>query len=73
LTQHFGNSQGDYNANEVVVVARWELPRSFFIEASEGYNLNRYYPLQNSYGEIEGVREQFEARVGIKFPVKGAR
>lgn len=73
VTQHWGANRSEYNANEVVLVARWDLPKDFFLEASEGYNLNRYYPLQNSYGEIEGVREQFEVRAGLLFRVKGAR
>ncbi len=73
ITQHFGADRSDYNANEVVLIARWDLPKNFFLEASEGYNLNRYYPAQNSYGEIEGVREEFAVRAGLLFRVKGAR
>lgn len=70
LTQHrpFTDSPSDYNINMVNLIAHWDV-RGAYIEIGEGVVLNRYYPGENSYGEIMGPREQFTARIGYVFQV----
>ena len=56
-----------YGANIAQVTAQWDYGRAY-VSLSEGIDLNRHYPY--SYGEIEGPREQFTARIGYRFTVR---
>jgi len=56
-----------YGANIAQVTAQWDMGAAY-VSLSEGIGLNRKYPY--SYGEIEGPREQFTARIGYQFTVR---
>jgi hypothetical protein len=65
LTQHepFTDRQTDYGANLASVVAGYNLPHHLNLEFSEGVSLDRHHTQTNQWGEIEGPREEFSARV----------
>jgi len=49
------------------IMLHWDLPHSY-IEIGDGIALNRHEWL--GYGEIEGPREEFSARVGLIIPLR---
>lgn len=70
VTQHFqSNSNPDYGANMMNLVAHWDVKRAY-VEVAEGADLNHHYASSNSFGEIQGPREEFSARIGYVFQVK---
>ncbi len=74
VTQHepFGSDQYHYHANIAQLTAHWDLPRKFYLDISEGVDLNPAWPkdVGQGYGEIAGPKEEFTARVGWKFTVR---
>lgn len=71
-TQHapFTNEPTRYGANIASVVIGYNLPHNFNVELAEGVDLNKHYPQSNQFGEIEGPREQFSARVRYMIEVR---
>jgi hypothetical protein len=72
LTQHrpFTDHPTDYGANELGVIAHWNLGSHAYADVGEGYNFSHNWPAINSHGEIVGPREQFTARIGWTFRVR---
>lgn len=68
-TQHepLTNNPTHYGAEIASVVVGWDV-HNVSIQLAEGVALDKKYPY--SYGEIEGPREEFSARVGYKFRLK---
>lgn len=75
LTQHqpFSDHPTCFGANVASVFAHWDI-HSAYVEVGEGVVLNRLSAKdskgETAYGEIEGPREQFTARVGYVFDLK---
>ena len=71
-TQHapFTSTPTDYGANIASVVVGYNLPHNLNLELAEGLSLDRHYPDRNQWGEVEGPREQFSARIRYMFKVK---
>ncbi|MGC1477330.1 MAG: hypothetical protein WA804_15895 [Terriglobales bacterium] len=67
-TQHwpFTNHSTEYGANMANLVLAWT-PGAVRIELAEGINLNPHEGI--GFGEIEGPREEFSARVSYTFKV----
>ncbi len=72
LTQHrpFTDAPTDYGANLVGMDAHWQKGR-VTVDVSEALNLQGAWRngAQTGYGEIQGPRESFEARVGYAFTI----
>jgi hypothetical protein len=71
-TQHapFTNAPTRYGANLANLTIGYNLPHHFNLELSEGVSLDRHYPQSNQWGEIEGPREQFSARLRYMIEVR---
>lgn len=67
IVQHFGNDKTDYGANLVGIDARWEWG-NLYADVAEMANAQGKRP--GGYGEIDGPRENFEARIGYRFKVR---
>ena len=59
--QHIGSERTDYGANLIGINARW-IRGGWYADVSEAVNVQGARP--GGYGEIDGGRECFEARVG---------
>lgn len=74
-TQHqpFTNHPTDFDGELASVFAHWDI-HGAYLEVGEGVILNRLSAKnsqgETAYGEIEGPREQFTARVGYVFELK---
>ena len=64
-TQHapFTAHPTAHGANMANVVLGWELGSRLNLELAEGRSLDRHYPASDQWGEIQGPREQFTARL----------
>ena len=71
-TQHepFTSTPTEFGANMANIVVGYSLLHNFNVELAEGVALNRHYPQNDSYGEIEGPREQFSARIRYMIQVR---
>jgi hypothetical protein len=71
-TQHepFTDHPTRYGANLANLVLGYNLPHNLNVELAEGVSLDRHYPQSGQWGEIEGPREQFSARVRYMIPVR---
>jgi hypothetical protein len=71
-TQHrpFTGSPTRYGADIASLVVGWELGQHLNIELAEGVSLDKHYPQTPSWGEIEGPREEFSARVRYKIELR---
>jgi hypothetical protein len=71
-TQHapFTNSPTKYGANIASVVVGYNLPHNLNVELSDGVSLDRHYAQSNQWGDIEGPREQFSARIRYMIQVR---
>jgi hypothetical protein len=72
-TQHrpFTDEPTKWGAEIAQVTAEWTAGKHFYLDVSEGYNLNPRTPAGIPvYGEIIGPREQFTAKIGYKFTVR---
>jgi hypothetical protein len=80
-TQHapLTSSPTDYGVELLSVVARWDIPRGFYLELAEGFALERHETFPGyvnrgqtveGYGELLGPRESFSARFGWRWRVK---
>src|SRR5271156_4558855 len=68
VSQHFDEADGHNAINMAQVTVHWDLPKRFYVEATEGVALNA--PNGNGgFGEISGPRDQFTARVGYVFTI----
>jgi hypothetical protein len=59
-----------YGANIASVVVGYKLPHNLNVELAEGVSLDRHYTGSGQWGEIEGPREQFTARIRYMIQVK---
>ena len=64
-TQHrpFTDSPTGYGSNIANVVVGYRLGDHLNLEFADGRSLDRHYNYGNSWGEIEGPREEFSARL----------
>ena len=71
-TQHepFTADPTRYGANLANFVVGYNLPHRLNLELAEGVSLDRHYPATNQWGEIEGPREQFTARLRYMIEVR---
>lgn len=76
MTQHWPIASHDthYGSNMAELVAHWDVKKIAYLEIGEGISLDKKVGLTVQgdpiYGEIEGPREQFVARVGLVIPIK---
>lgn len=69
-TQHLNGEHTNYGANIASVVVGYNLPHSFNVELAEGISLDKHWAQSNQYGDIEGPREQFSARIRYMIQVR---
>lgn len=71
-TQHrpFTDSPTGYGSNIANLVVGYRLGDHLNLELADGRSLDRHYNYGNSWGEIEGPREEFSARLRYTFVVK---
>lgn len=69
LSQHepFAEHPTNLGVNIASVMLHWDLPHSY-LEIGDGVAISPRTGL--GYGDIEGPREEFSARVGIVIPVR---
>lgn len=70
-TQHFGSDPSNYGSEIMSIVARWDLPKGFYVELAEGLDLDKHWgeSYHHGCGELEGPREEFQGRIGYKFRI----
>ena len=72
ITQHppFTATNGHVGSSGVGITAEWQINR-LQIELNESVNLCRGWTMNgvNGYGETQGPREEFSARIGYNFKV----
>jgi hypothetical protein len=66
IGQHFGVNQTDYGANLLGINARWQRG-AWYVDVSEAVNVQGARP--GGYGELDGPRECFEARIGYAWGI----
>src|SRR5271170_1140426 len=71
-TQHepFTDNPTRYGANMANIVIGYKLPHNFSVELAEGVSLDHHYESSDQWGEIEGPREQFSARIRYMIQVR---
>ena len=66
----FTSTPTRYGANIASVVVGYNLGELLSLELGEGTSLDRHYTQSNQWGEIEGPREQFTARLRYMIKVR---
>jgi hypothetical protein len=70
VTQHFGADKTEYGYNTVGLNAHWDLPARVYLDVSEAVNVSPQTCDQGEgvscHGALEGPRETFNARIGVK-------
>jgi hypothetical protein len=71
-TQHqpFTDHPTGYGGNTASLVVGWQLDKHLNLEIAEGWSLDHHYPQSNQWGEVEGPREQFSARLRYMIEVR---